>query len=150
MVGDVARRLRRTVLAEVVLGVIVLGVTATLVNAEPARVAYAPPLDVTVPGAEGGRIQLHMEPAKQGENVVDIYLLAKGGGLVVPPEVTARLVAPDGEDVGALPVDLAGAEPGHYVAPRMTVPFPGRWTLELSVRTSEIDEDIFKLPVRIR
>lgn len=150
MGGDVARRLRRTVLAEVVLGVVVLGVTATLVNAEPARVAYAPPLDVTVPGPEGGRVQLHMEPAKQGENVVDFYLLAKDGGLIVPPEVTARLVPPDGEDLGALPVDLASAEPGHYVAPRMTVPFPGRWTLELSVRTSDIDEDVYKLPVRIR
>jgi copper transport protein len=150
MGGDAARRLRRTVLVEVVLGVVVLGVTATLVNAEPARVAYAPPVDVTVPGPQGGRIQLHMEPAKQGENVVDFYLLAKGGGLVVPPEVTARLAPPEGENVGALPVELAAAEPGHYVAPRMTVPFPGRWTVELSVRTSEIDEHVYKLPVRIR
>jgi copper transport protein len=148
--GDLARRLRRTVLAEVVLGVVVLGVTATLVNAEPARVAYAPPVDVTVAGPEGGRIQLHMEPAKQGENVVDVYLLAKDGGLVVPPEVSARLAPPDGEDVGALPEDLTPAEPGHYVAPQMTVPFPGRWTVELSVRTSDIDEAVYKLPVRIR
>jgi copper transport protein len=68
----------------------------------------------------------------------------------VPPEVSARLVAPDGEDVGTLPVELVPAEPGHYVAPRMTVPFPGRWTFELSVRTSEIDEDVYRLPVRIR
>jgi copper transport protein len=150
MGGDVARRLRRTVLAEVALGVVVLGVTATLVNAEPARVAYAPPLDVTVPGPDGGRVQLHMDRAKQGENVVDIYLLAKGGGLVVPPEVTARLAPPEGEDVGALPVELVPAEPGHYVAPRMTVPFPGRWTLELSVRTSDVDEVVYRLPVRIR
>jgi copper transport protein len=150
MGSDVARRLRRTLLAEVVLGIVVLGVTATLVNAEPARVAYAPPVDVTVAGPAGGRIQLHMEPAKQGENVVDIYLLAKGGGLVVPPEVTARLAPPAGEDVGALPVELAAAEPGHYVAPRMTVPFPGRWTFELSVRTSDVDEAVYKLPVRVR
>ena len=138
MGGDVARRLRRTVLAEVVLGVVVLGVTATLVNAEPARVAYAPPVDVTVAGPEGGRIQLHMEPAKQGENVLDIYLLAKGGGLIIPPEVTARLAPADGEDVGALPIDLAAAEPGHYVAPRMTVPSPaaGRSSSRCARRTS--------------
>ena len=129
---------------------IVLGVTATLVNAEPARVGYAPPLDVTVPGPQGGRVQVHMEPAKQGENVVDIYLLAKDGGLIVPPEVTARLAPPEGEDVGVLPIELAAAEPGHYVAPRMTVPFPGRWTIELAVRTSDIDEDVYRVPVRIR
>jgi copper transport protein len=128
----------------------VLAVTATLVNAEPARVAYAPPFDVTVPGPSGGRVQLHMEPAKQGENVVDVYLLAKGGGLIVPPEVTARLAPPKGEDLGPLPIELAAAEPGHYVASHMTVPFPGTWTVELSVRTSEIDEDVVKLPVKVR
>jgi copper transport protein len=150
MGGDVARRLRRTVVAEVVLGVIVLGVTATLVNAEPARVAYAPPLDVTAPGPDGGEVQLHMEPAKQGENVVDIYLVARGGGLIVPPEVTARLLPPEGEDLGPLPVELASAEPGHYVASRLTVPFPGRWTLALDVRTSDIDEDIVRLPLQVR
>ena len=56
MGGDVARRLRRTVLAEAILGVVVLGVTATLVNAAPARVSYAPPLDVTVPAVDGGQV----------------------------------------------------------------------------------------------
>ena len=129
---------------------LVLAVTATLVNAEPARVAYAPPVDVEVAGPQGGQVQLHMERAKQGENVVDIFLDAKGGGLIVPQEVTARLIPPDGEDLGALPVDLASAEPGHYVAPRMTVPFPGLWTLELAIRTSDIDEEVVKLPVRVR
>jgi copper transport protein len=49
-----------------------------------------------------------------------------------------------------LPVDLTPAEPGHYVAPQMTIPFPGRWTVELSVRTSDIDEAVYRLPVRIR
>ncbi|HWK29723.1 MAG TPA: copper resistance protein CopC [Solirubrobacter sp.] len=147
-----ARRatLRRTVLAEVGLGVVVLGLTATLVNAEPARVAYAPPFDVTVPGPQGGTVQLHMEPAKQGSNVVDIYLKAKDGLLIVPPEVTARLAPPDGENIGPLPVELGGAEPGHYVATGMTVPYPGRWTLELAVRTSDIDEDVIRVPVQVR
>ena len=37
-------------LFEAALGVVVLGVTAGLVNAAPARVAYAKPIDVTVPG----------------------------------------------------------------------------------------------------
>jgi copper transport protein len=157
-IANVSRRavargasVRRTVLAEAVLGLTVLALTATLVNAEPARVAYSPPVDVTKPGPEGGRVQLHLEPAKQGENVLDVYLLAKGGGLIVAPEVTARLAPPEGEKLeGDLPIELTPGEPGHYVAQRMTVPFPGTWTVELSVRTSDIDEDVVRLPVKVR
>ncbi len=91
-----------------------------------------------------------MEPAKQGENVTDIYLVKPDGRLLIPPEITARLLPPDGEDLGPLPVELGSAEPGHYVAQRLTVPFPGRWTLQLAVRTSEIDEQVIDVPVRIR
>ena len=147
MRGDVARRLRRTVLAEAVLGVAVLGVTATLVNATPARVAYAPPIDASAAGPAGSRMQLHLERTEPGAYVLDVYLNARGGGLMLPQEVRGRL---KGSDVGALPVALAPAEPGHYVADRLSVPFPGRWTLELAVRTSEFDEDVVDIPVRIR
>ena len=33
---------------------------------------------------------------------------------------------------------------------RMTVPSPGKWTLRLLVRTSEIDEQTIDVPVHIR
>jgi copper transport protein len=145
--GDLARRLRRTVLAEAVLGVVVLGVTAGLVNAAPARVAYVRPVDVTVAGVNGGQVQVHVEPAKQGPNVVDIYLVNPGGRLFIPAEIEARL---RGGDSPPLPVELTSAEPGHYVATAMTVPAPGDWTLRLTVRTSEIDEQAIDVPVRIR
>lgn len=141
---------RRTVLAEAVLGVVVLGVTAALVNAAPARVAYVDPVDVTVPGVDGGQVQVHVTPAKQGENVADVYLVAPGGRLIIPPEVTARLVAPAGQDLAPLPVELGSAEPGHYVATSLAVPTTGEWTLRLTVRTSEIDERTIDVPVRIR
>jgi copper transport protein len=149
--GDLGRRLRRTVVAEAVLGVVVLGVTATLVNAAPARVKYAPPYASTVAGVQGGKTQVKVVPAKQGQNVTDIYLVQRDGQLLVPPELTARLKPPSGtKDLGPLPVDLTAAEPGHYVATAMSVPFPGHWTLELRVRTSDIDEDVINVPVRIR
>jgi len=141
---------RRTVLAEAALGVVVLGVTAALVNAAPARVAYVDPVDVTVPGIDGGKVQVHVTPAKQGENVADLYLVAPGGRLTIPPEVTARLHAPEGDDLAPLPVELGSAEPGHYVATNLTVPTPGEWTLRITVRTSEIDEQTIDVPVRIR
>jgi copper transport protein len=134
-----------------VLGVVVLGVTATLVNAAPARVKYAPPYNITVAGPAGGKVQVHVVPAKQGPNVTDVYLVQRDGRLLDPPEVHARLKPPSStKDLGPLPVDITAAEPGHYVATAMTVPNPGHWTLELSVRTSDIDEDVIDVPVRIR
>jgi copper transport protein len=149
--ADLGRRLRRTVVVEAVLGVVVLGVTASLVNAAPARVKYAPPYDITVAGPVGGKVQVHVVPAKQGQNVTDVYLVQRDGRLLDPPEVSARLKPPSStKDLGPLPVEITAAEPGHYVATAMTVPNPGHWTLELSVRTSDIDEDVVDVPVRIR
>ncbi|MDA0180467.1 copper resistance protein CopC/CopD [Solirubrobacter phytolaccae] len=139
--------LRRTVLAEAALGLVVLGVTSALVNAAPARVAYVDPVDVTVPGLDGGKVQVRVTPAKQGQNVADLYLVSPTGRLTIPPEVTARLRGPDGD---SLPVELGSAEPGHYVATALTIPEPGDWTLRINVRTSEIDERTIDVPVRIR
>ena len=58
----------------------VLAVTAVLVNALPARIAYAA---AVVGGAgpagqraRGGTVQVKVKPAKEGENVADIYLSA--------------------------------------------------------------------------
>jgi copper transport protein len=139
---------RGTVAGEAFLGVAVLGVTAALVNTAPARVAYVDPIDTTVAGPEGTRVQVKIDPAKQGRNVVDVYLERRGGLLQVP-ELTARLLPRDGSS-GPLNVAFGAAEPGHYVADRMTVPYPGRWTLRLQIRTSAIDESDIDLPITIR
>jgi copper transport protein len=147
--------IRRTVAGEAILGVGVLGVTAALVNAAPARVSYAPPFDATVAAPadsgplRGGHVQVHMEPAKEGQNVTDVYLVQRGGALYSAPEINARMVPPSA-GVGALKVPLTAAEPGHYVADRLNVPFTGQWTLRLEVRTSEVDESDIEMPVRIR
>lgn len=139
----------RTVGGEALLSVGVLGVTAALVNTTPARVAYVDPVNTTVAGPAGGTVQVKINPAKQGENVADVYLVRRGGALAQVPELTARLLPRDGRS-GPLAVRFASAEPGHYVASRMIVPYPGDWTLRLQIRTSAIDESDIDLPVTIR
>jgi copper transport protein len=139
-------RLARTVFAEVALGVVVLGVTAGLVNAAPARVSYTKPIAVKVTGVQGGTAEVKVEPAKQGQNVADFYLVQPDGRLYIPPEFEVRLRKGD----TSLPVELTNAEPGHYVATALTVPSPGDWTLRLIVRTSDIDEQTIDVPVKIR
>jgi copper transport protein len=140
---------RRTVAGETFLGIAVLGVTAALVNTAPARVAYVDPIDKTVSGPGGMRVEVKVNPAKQGSNVADVYLVQRNGSLQQVPELTARL-APSGGSSGPLNVKFRPAEPGHYVASPMIVPYPGKWTLRLEVRTSEIDESDLEVPVKIR
>jgi copper transport protein len=139
-------RLARTVFAEVVLGVVILGVTAGLVNAAPARVTYTKPIAVTVKGVQGGKAEVRVAPAKQGQNVADFYLVQPDGRLFIPPEFEVRLRKGDTD----LPVELTNAEPGHYVATALTIPSPGDWTLRLIVRTSDIDEQTIDVGVKIR
>jgi copper transport protein len=138
----------RTVAGEACLGVAVLAVTATLVNTAPARVTYVDPVNTTVAGPAGTRVQVKLDPAKSGRNVLDVYLTKRDGSLLAVPEVTARLI-PAGS-AGPLNVALASAEPGHYVADRLEVPFAGDWKLRLQIRTSDIDEEDIDVPVKIR
>ena len=82
-----------------------LAVTAVLVNAVPARIGYAPPLSLEVPGPAGhalggGTVQVKVKPAKQGDNVADVYLVGRDGFLLSasqvlgPPRPAGRAHAP--------------------------------------------------------
>jgi len=90
-----------------------------------------------------------VDPAKQGENVTDIYLMSRDGRLTEVPELTARLRPKDGGS-GPLDVPLRQAERGHFVASPMVVPYPGDWILRLQIRTSEIDESDIDVPLKVR
>jgi copper transport protein len=140
---------RRTVAGEAFLGIAVLALTAVLVNTAPARVDYVDPIAKTVAGPEGGTVEVRVAPAKQGENVADVYLMGRDGKLVEVPELTARLRPKDG-DSGPLDVAFRSAERGHFVASPMVVPYPGDWILRLQIRTSEIDESDIDVPLKIR
>jgi copper transport protein len=132
-----------------VLGIATLAITAALVNTAPARVAYVDPIDKTVSGPGGMRVEVKVDPAKQGENVADVYLVRRDGELQQVPELTARLLPGNGGS-GPLDVTFRPAEQGHYVASPMTVPYPGDWTLRLQIRTSEIDESDIDVPLEVR
>lgn len=150
--------LRRSVAAEVVLGAGVLSLTAVLVNTAPARTSYAPPVraKVAFPATagthtplDGGRVEVELTPAKRGANVADIYLVAKDKTLVSVPEVSGRLESVN-KSIGSLPVKVSAAEPGHYVASAISIPYRGRWVLRLDIRTSDFDEVPVHFPFTAR
>ncbi|WP_066948105.1 copper resistance CopC/CopD family protein [Microtetraspora fusca] len=155
------RRLRRSVVTEVVLGVAVVSITAVLVDTAPARTSYAPPAHTKVPvpaaadgadpatGPRGGSVEVKIEPARPGSNVADIYITGRDGSLVAVPEVSGELESRD-RSVPAFPVKISAAEPGHYVANSMSIPYPGAWVLRLDIRVSDFDETPVRVPFTAR
>ncbi|MFF4771592.1 copper resistance CopC/CopD family protein [Microtetraspora fusca] len=155
------RRLRRSVVTEVVLGVAVVSITAVLVDTAPARTSYAPPVHTKVPvpaaadgadpatGPRGGSVEVKIEPARAGSNVADIYITGRDGSLVAVPEVSGELESRD-RSVPAFPVKISAAEPGHYVANSMSIPYPGAWVLRLDIRVSDFDETPVRVPFTAR
>ncbi len=159
-------RFRRMVGVEAGLAAVVLGVTAALVTSQPARAeqlaaaaqqraaqaraaaqaeataqAEQWPTPVTArigfaAGSSGqGVLDLVVFPAAVGNNQVHLSVLDRAGGLLDIPDLTATLTRPD-LALDPLPVPLQKLGPGHYTG-SMTIPRPGRWRLDFTVRTAE-------------
>ncbi|WP_307856631.1 copper resistance protein CopC [Catenulispora pinistramenti] len=147
------RQLRRSTGLEVALATGVLAVTAMLVNAPPARTAFAAPVSTTVAFDTGGpngkgSVQVFVGPAKTGNDTVHIEVVTPSGEPVSVPQLTASLTLPD-RQLGPLPVTLSGAGTSHYYG-GATIPLAGAWKLAVTVRTDDIDETTVVVPVTIR
>nr|WP_246324570.1 FixH family protein [Petropleomorpha daqingensis] len=133
-------RLRRSVVVELLLAVVVLGVTSVLVGTPPAASAVVQPVDTTLPlkGTSGtsGSVQVSIEPASTGPNVLHVYLFDDAGQLTQPAGITVTIAEPS-QQLGPIDVKLQPAGPGHYSADAMDIPAAGTWTLQISVRKDE-------------
>lgn len=137
-VADVAP-FRRSVLIEVAVAAVVLALSAVLVGTPPAKAALAQPVDVTLPlqSATGtdGSVQLSLEPARPGTNVLHVYLFDAQGRLAQPQSLAVTLTEPQ-QQIGPLQVDLEPAGPGHSTGDA-AIPTAGTWTVSVSVRLDE-------------
>ncbi|WP_055588105.1 copper resistance CopC/CopD family protein, partial [Peterkaempfera griseoplana] len=156
-------RLRWSVAAETAAGAVVLALTALLTSSQPARTAveftaataaprptvYAQvPFDTGLPGGRGrGTVEIVLDPGRAGDNSLQAVVLTRGGALAVVPELRIRMALPD-RGVGPLqvPLEQRGAA---WEADDLRVPLPGRWTLTVVVRTSDVDEDTGSVQVEI-
>jgi len=154
------RRLRRTTLLETGIAVLVLVLTAILVNAEPGRTAQAAaseaapdavsamlPYDTGGPGGTG-TITIHLSPASTGPTSLEVTLQGPSGAPLDVPELAIELSQPE-RHFGPLRIALSRGEPGWYHGSGQ-IPFPGTWQLAATVRTSDIDQITVRTPLNIR
>ncbi|MFK0173286.1 copper resistance protein CopC [Streptomyces sp. NPDC090306] len=150
------RILRRSVLAEVALGVLVLVLTTVLTGAEPGRAraeaaraaSAAPaagpgalvtsvPFDVGTPNGHGS-VQVTLEPGRVGVNTVQAVVFGPDGGLATVPELRVTFTHP-GRDLGPFDAGLTD-EGGYWGTADLNLPLPGTWLMRTTVRVSELDE----------
>ncbi|KUJ70236.1 hypothetical protein ACZ90_04865 [Streptomyces albus subsp. albus] len=147
--------LRRSVLAETAVAVLLLAVTTLLTGTQPGRAeteqaaarAAAPaigPVTVKIPydtGSKSGRgsAEVTLDPARKGDNEVHVYLTDAAGRPVDVAELKLSLTQRK-QNIGPLRVDLEHVSTGHWSAARSQLPIPGAWQLSMTVRTSDIDQ----------
>ncbi|MEU2788526.1 copper resistance protein CopC [Streptomyces sp. NPDC007100] len=151
--------LRRTVLAEASVAVVLLAVTTVLTATEPARTEEAvkaaggagqsaeanQPQVLNIPfdtgGARGkGTARIDLDPGRSGSaNALHLRIADQNGKTMDIPEVQVSFTLKD-KNLGPLPVTLDHVSEGHWSARDVQLPVPGQWQLSLVVRTSDIDQ----------
>jgi copper transport protein len=142
------KRLRRSLLVEVLISVVILGVTALLVNAAPARDVESGPFVETV-RAEDLSFDVTVTPARTGDNEMHLFTLGPDGLATDPTEVTAQLSQPE-NDIAPIDLELIRLAPGHYTTRAFVVPFAGDWELKLNAVVGEVDSETATATVPIR
>ncbi|MGW5822323.1 copper resistance CopC/CopD family protein [Streptomyces noursei] len=154
----VRRGLRRSVLTEAAVAVLLLAVTTALTTTEPARTAEAvkaasadrspdanQPRVLNVPfdtgGADGkGTARLDLDPGRSGGgNELRLRIADPSGKARDVPQVEVSFTL-GAKKLGPLPVALRHSGTGHWTASGVQLPVPGRWQLSLLVRTSDFDQ----------
>jgi copper transport protein len=143
-------RLTRTVRAELVGLAVVLGVTAFLVNVQPAAQAAGASGPYSTYVAFGDdQLNLVVDPNRAGVNEIHLYVLTPGGLPALASgdaEVELRLPA---EDVGPIIRPLQVAGPGHYLHIGPELAIPGEWVITVRERTSQFDVRSVDVPVTV-
>ncbi|MDG4789102.1 copper resistance protein CopC [Micromonospora sp. WMMD1102] len=149
------RRLRRTVGLEVLVGLVVLGVSAVLVQTTPGRnagieaeIAASDTFAQTL-SSPLYTLQFDIYPVQLGpNNTVHAYVYTAGGKPLPAVEWTLTTALP-AQGVEPTDVPMLGVEPHHGVG-AVNFPIPGDWELRFTVRTSEIDQATVRTVVQVR
>ncbi|GGZ10056.1 transport integral membrane protein [Streptomyces olivaceoviridis] len=160
--GDANRfGLRRSVLAEAGVAIVLLAVTTALTQTEPgrteqeAKAATSAPADSGTKAASGaltldmpfdtggtdgkGVVSIDLDPARVGGNEMHVYVQRPNGRAFDVPEVKVSFTL-EAKKIGPLPVNPDHITTGHWSASGVQIPMAGDWKIAVTVRTSDIDQ----------
>ncbi|MFE5485009.1 copper resistance CopC/CopD family protein [Streptomyces sp. NPDC056527] len=160
--------LRRSVLTETVVAVVLLAVTTVLTSTEPGRTEEEAgrsqaasgstavperPVDIRLPfdtgGVDGkGTVRLSLDPGRTGANALHIYIDRPNGRPLDVPEIKVAFTLKE-KNVGPLPVAPDRIQTGHWSASGVQIPMAGEWQIQVTVRTSDIDQTTIDKNVKI-
>jgi copper transport protein len=147
--GRAGVALRRTLRAELALGVGALAVTGALSGYAPSIAASSGPFAKDV-FAGPIRAEVTIDPARTGPNEAHLYLFDRRTG--APYTRTKQLTvtaALSSRGIAGLQLTPRVAGPGHYVIEGATFGVAGDWKLTLTDRVSDFDqyETHFTVPI---
>ncbi|GHH10099.1 copper resistance protein CopC [Streptomyces rubradiris] len=153
--------LRRSVLAEAGVALVLLAVTTALTQTEPGRTeqeakaatsssagsgtsAASGALTLDMPfdtgGTDGkGVVRVDLDPARVGGNTMHVYVQRPNGRAFDVPEVKISFTL-EAQKIGPLPVNPDHITTGHWSANGVQLPVAGDWKISVTVRTSDIDQ----------
>lgn len=131
------RTLRRTVPAEMALGLAVVVVTTALVSQPPARTTYGPPVSLSAP-LDDRSARVHLDTTRRGPTTISVTALDPGGHPVRVTSVSGTLTSEDA-GIAALTVKFEPSTDDEWHSSHAVVPLPGSWTLKLVVEFSAAD-----------
>ncbi|MFI7236171.1 copper resistance CopC/CopD family protein [Streptomyces cyaneofuscatus] len=158
--------LRRSVLAEAAIAVVLLAVTTVLTSTEPGRTeeeakgastaASAPaagPVNLSMPFDTGGQngkgtVRIDIDPGRTGSNELHVWVDGSDGKPMDVPELKVALTL-EAQEIGPLPVVPDRLAAGHWSASGVQIPMAGEWKVDVTVRTSDIDQVTIDKNVKI-
>ncbi|MEU2064653.1 copper resistance protein CopC [Streptomyces sp. NPDC013455] len=153
--------LRRSVLAEAGVALVLLAVTTALTQTEPGRTELAAGAAASAPAGSGtsaasgaltldmpfdtggtdgkGVVSIDLDPARVGGNEMHVYVQRPNGRVFDVPEVKVSFTL-EAKKIGPLPVNPDRITTGHWSAKGVQIPMAGDWKIAVTVRTSDIDQ----------
>ncbi len=143
---DGAGSIRRTVVVEAIIGVLVVALAAGIVG-QPPRVGTPSKLYTETLTANGVIADVSITPGQVGSNEIHIVVTPPGGSINPVAGVTARVSLP-AQNLPFSPVTVTNEGPNHFSG-QVTFPRAGDWTLEVVVQVTDSDSALLKATVTI-
>jgi copper transport protein len=141
-----AGHLRRTVAAEAIIGIVVVGLAAAMVAQPPRPSIPSRPYSQQLT-SNSVIASVTISPGSVGRNEIHIIITPPGGSITPVADVTARVLLPSAS-IPESPVTLKKEAANHYSG-SVTFPRSGDWTLQIIVNVNGADSVLIKGTVPI-